>query len=255
VFFTPRWVASHVFATVLIVSFVFAGLWQVNRLNERRDTNDLIRERLSAAPAEIDRFNEDGPARPEYEIVSVVGEYDASRELLVANRSEGGTPGFWAWTVLSTPSGEILVNRGFVPRRFDANPPFVPQTGEVTVVGLVRFGLSSGGVSDDGTQISRPNAVLALDHLNVDNVLEPGAYVQLLQQDPAQGALPRPVPIPDLGEGPHRSYAFQWFTFATIGLIGYALVLIRIRRGDEALGDVGLADRIDSAHESEAQGV
>jgi len=253
VFFTPRWIAPHAFAAVLIVAFVFAGLWQVNRLNERRDTNDQIRERLAAAPVELDGSHADESPRPEYELISVVGEYDSSREILVANRSDDGTPGFWAWTVLSTArGGEILVNRGFVPRRFDANPPFVPRSGEVNVVGLVRFGLSAGGVSDDGTQISRPNATLALEHLNVDNVLESGAYLQLLQQEPSQEALPRPVPIPDLGEGPHRSYAFQWFTFATIGLIGYALVLLRIRRGNEALGDVGLVDRIESAHESEA---
>ena len=36
-----------------------------------------------------------------------------------------------------------------------------------------------------------------------------------------------PVPLPDLDEGPHLSYAFQWFIFAAIGAVGYVMILRR----------------------------
>jgi cytochrome oxidase assembly protein ShyY1 len=37
--------------------------------------------------------------------------------------------------------------------------------------------------------------------------------------------------IPALDEGPHRSYALQWFSFAVIALVGAALMVARERRG------------------------
>src|SRR5262249_56582355 len=49
------------------------------------------------------------------------------------------------------------------------------------------------------------------------------------------------VPPPELGEGPHLSYAFQWFTFTLIAIVGYPIILRRviIRRGKEVDDDDG----------------
>ena len=52
-------------------------------------------------------------------------------------------------------------------------------------------------------------------------------YLALQEQTPAQsGELPAVVPAPTLDEGPHLSYALQWFAFASIAAIGY-LILAR----------------------------
>ena len=58
--------------------------------------------------------------------------------------------------------------------------------------------------------------------------------VQLQEQSPAQaGDLPVAIGPPQLTEGPHLSYAGQWFTFATIALVGY-VVLVRREVRDRA---------------------
>ena len=49
--------------------------------------------------------------------------------------------------------------------------------------------------------------------------------VQLESPDPTRG-LPRRWPSPTFDDGPHLSYAIQWFSFALIALVGTA-VLIR----------------------------
>ena len=36
----------------------------------------------------------------------------------------------------------------------------------------------------------------------------------------ANGNIPPRVPPPPLDEGPHRSYAIQWFSFAIIAVVG-----------------------------------
>ncbi len=251
-FWTPRWIASHLFAASLIVAFVIAGFWQVERLQERQAANTAVLARESSQPVALPDVPGDTPEEQEYRRVQLTGAYDTDREVLIANRSDEGTPGFWAWTVFEIDGGgEILVNRGFVSRAIvigvDGAVPLssIEATpGGVIVEGLLRRGLDGGGrLSEDGSQLSRPDATLAATTLGMDLVLDSSLYLELDAQDPALTAeFPRVIPPPDLGEGPHRSYAFQWFTFATIGLIGYGLVLRRIARGSEARGDIGQRD-------------
>jgi cytochrome oxidase assembly protein ShyY1 len=38
--------------------------------------------------------------------------------------------------------------------------------------------------------------------------------------------------VPTFDEGPHLSYAIQWFAFATIAVVGGAVLLLRDRRGE-----------------------
>jgi len=39
--------------------------------------------------------------------------------------------------------------------------------------------------------------------------------------------LPEPSPLPELSEGPHLSYAIQWFTFAVIAVAGFVVLALR----------------------------
>ena len=56
-------------------------------------------------------------------------------------------------------------------------------------------------------------------------VLEP-IYLELNQQVPPQSSqLPVPPTPPQLTEGSHLGYALQWFSFAAIGIIGYAFLM------------------------------
>ena len=56
-------------------------------------------------------------------------------------------------------------------------------------------------------------------------------YLRLLEQRPPNPlALPAPVPLPPLDEGPHLSYAVQWFIFGSIAVIGYVVLAMRERR-------------------------
>ena len=41
----------------------------------------------------------------------------------------------------------------------------------------------------------------------------------------------RPIRLPELTNGPHLSYAVQWFTFATIAVIGSIVLYVRLGTG------------------------
>lgn len=247
-FFTPRWIASHIFVAGLITAFVIAGFWQVDRLGQRVDENELIRSRLgqvvllsSVADEPVDEL--------EFRRVQLSGQFNPDKEILIANRSRDGEPGFWIWTAFETDGGSLLVNRGFVNREIVLGTvaladteDLAPSTELITIEGLLREGFDRGSLSEAGDQLSIPNPTLAAETLGLETVLDPTIYLQLEGQEPLRSQVwPEVLPQPDLSEGPHRSYAFQWFTFATIGVIGYGLVLRRITRGDEVRGDVPTA--------------
>ena len=245
-FLSPRWIASHVFALSLIVAFIGAGMWQIDRLNERKEENALVELRMGDVESYSSAVLAD-PETLEFRRVRVEGSFDVDSDILIANRSDQGSPGFWMWTNFVTSEGQdLLVNRGFVGRgvilQTGGAAPLseaAPTKGTVTIQGLLRRGLDGGRVTETGDQLSRPDAELAVELLGLDPGLAPSIYMELEAQEPPRiSSIPQPVPSPDLSEGPHRSYAFQWFTFATIGFVGYAAVLLRIRRGDQERGDV-----------------
>ena len=247
-FFTPRWIASHLFVAALITAFVIAGFWQIERLGQRTDENDLISSRLGQVVL-LSSVEDEPVDALEFRRVQLSGRFDPTREILIANRSRDGEPGFWIWTAFETDGGSILVNRGFVNReivlgtvQLAPSENLAASTGEITIEGLLREGFDRGSLSEAGDQLSIPNPTLAAETLGLATVLDPTIYLQLEAQEPIRSQVwPEVLPEPDLSEGPHRSYAFQWFTFATIGIIGYGLVLRRIARGDQVRGDVPTA--------------
>jgi len=243
----PRWLLAHAVVVAIAILFVSLGLWQLRRLDERRDSNALISQRLTA-PAEplatvLDEAGAD-PAELTYRRVVVDGRYVPAEEVLLSPRSDNEEPGHHVVTPLVTAGGRaVLIDRGWVPFALDEPPvsQAAPPPGEVRVEGIVmpdqtanRFGSRSG--TDE-----------QVDYLSVVDVarLQPQVgeplyrfYVQLGRQQPSAGALPRtPEPL-DLDEGPHLSYALQWFSFTLIGLVGYPLLIRKSlhRGGDRSAG-------------------
>ena len=53
-------------------------------------------------------------------------------------------------------------------------------------------------------------------------------YVDLLSSTPEQSGL-TPLPLPDIDEGPHLSYAVQWVFFAIVAVGGFILLIRRER--------------------------
>ena len=134
----------------------------------------------------------------------------------------------------------VAVNRGWVPfATTNADgpwPDYAPPEGTVTVTGMVREtvrqsqGLVRGATDETGVRLSTLARVdLERFQQQVDQRLYP-VSVDLRTQDPASGPFPQPVPEPVLDEGPHLSYAMQWFIFATLTCIVYPLLLRRTAR-------------------------
>jgi cytochrome oxidase assembly protein ShyY1 len=242
--FTPRWIAFHLLVVVAIVTMINLGFWQLRRLDERRAFNEAVSDRIVFPPVPIDELvgtptvNRAREWRP----VEATGTYLSEEEFVVVNRSEGGVAGDLVVTPMRLVDGSVLlVQRGFVPLSETVAP--APE-GEVDIVGRLRLGQERrrGQVSDPAegelTEVQR----IDFDRLGpqLPGPLVP-MWVELVSSEPAEtGPFPQPVALPDLDEGPHLSYAVQWFIFAIAVTVGWVLAVRKSindrRRGSPGAG-------------------
>jgi surfeit locus 1 family protein len=218
------------------------GFWQLHRLAERRARNALIASRLDSAVVDPSALPRD-TATARFRRVRVAGVPDYDHELIYASRTRLGSPGVNLLTPIRRPGTDtaILVNRGWVyspdGSTIDASKW---RDRDSVFVGYAEELPSSGGASF----ASRPNVIARLSYDAVAKALpypvSPIYVVALAGADTstAPNRIAR-LTVPPLGEGPHMSYAIQWFGFALVALVGAAFV-VRQKRED-ALPDQSAA--------------
>ncbi len=255
----PAWIVSHVLVAVGVVAMVGLGFWQRQRWIDEREQSDALAEQAASTPVPLDDVLADVgvsattppdqvPESVDFRRVEVTGTYDATGEVLVRNRSQGGAPGAWVLTPLVQADGTaVAVVRGWVPLDVDPPaPPFPgsePVSGTVTVTGLAQRSQVKGsfGGTDPTTGTLRTVARVDVPRLDqqVDATFEP-VYVVLDGQVPEQPAstngLPQPVTLELPSPVTNLSYMVQWWIFAVIAVVGYPLVLRRVAR-NRAKGD------------------
>lgn len=234
----PKWIVLHVTVLVAVLVMVNLGLWQLNRLDERRAFNAAVSARTVEPVTDLaelvpDRGGEPGDARwrdLEWRRVRVRGSYDAAGAVTIVNRSTGGTAGVDSLLPFRFGDGRVvLVNRGFIPLALDV--PGAPA-GDMEVVGYLRVTQTRSALgaidSSDPSATEFQRVDIARLSEQIQGTMSP-MWIQLAEQTPAPSApWPAPVPLPELSEGPHLSYAGQWFFFCLVALVGWAIV---VRRG------------------------
>jgi cytochrome oxidase assembly protein ShyY1 len=255
---TPRWLLFHLVVIAAIVAMVFAAFWQLDRLDQRRTFNDAVRERSQQQPVDLAVILDDldagrlEPSTAEWLPVTVSGTY-LPGQVVEFNNSQGGRAGDNVLTALSFGGGgTVIVNRGFIPLALEDDLPAAPS-GDVTVTGFVRPSevRDRGGVTDADDD----EPLTEIRRIDIPRLSQqfPGdvapVYVQLTGSDPPLTAGdPAPVVLPELDEGPHLSYAIQWFIFAICVAVGWVLAVRRslaIRAAGQRPGDGGSRRRDD----------
>jgi cytochrome oxidase assembly protein ShyY1 len=61
-----------------------------------------------------------------------------------------------------------------------------------------------------------------------------GDYADLVSETPTPASAPTPLPPPTLDNGPHLSYAMQWYSFGVVAIVGWFVLL---RRDAQALAE------------------
>lgn len=221
---TGRWQAFTAAALLAIVAFGFLSLWQYHRAEEKRLEFQGIEQRLRSAPAtpEIDAA---GP-EVEWQHVQLRGTYSPDEQLLIRNRPQDGSNGFWVASLLRTQQGATWVVRGWTPAQGSATTLAAapePPAGEMVVDGYARLPDSEPARRAEDIPAGQATAMnpAGLSPL-VDGPAASNWYV-IASRDPG---LP-PVPPPEPSDSRNLSYAGQWLLFAAIAVGGWFYFLRR----------------------------
>jgi surfeit locus 1 family protein len=221
----------------VVASLACAGLgsWQLSRLVSRRAANRAALAERELPPVDLDRESLTGPVR--YRRVTIGGELDFDREIVLRGHSLRGAPGIEVVTPVR-PAGRdtaVLVNRGFVP---------TPDAGAIRDPSRYREATSAATA---GIATSVPDAhdgePLATERGETWRRLDLTAlraripypiapyYVIAEARDTGEHSLrghslPVRVEPPGLDDGPHLSYAIQWFLIGGAAL-GFGIFFVR----------------------------
>jgi len=211
--------AGLVFALVVAAVCVRLGVWQVDRLRQRRAWNAAARAARERPPLGVAGGALTADSVRDRQL-RARGIYDYAHERLWHGRSYEGIPGVDLITPLRlADGGAVLVDRGWAPSPdgYHVDEGAYREADSADVLGLgMPAPRARGDVDPARLKDSVPYRLLPF----------------VIQQLPPSTALNRPLPpglirwpAPELSDGPHLSYAVQWFSFAIIIVVGSVALL------------------------------
>jgi surfeit locus 1 family protein len=216
---------------VLLPAFISLGLWQWRKA----ETKVNLQHELDGRSSGLSIVMPTEPVNAEslrYRRVVLRGTFDPARQVLIDNRLYREQAGYHVITPLRLEGSNmhVLVNRGWLPAAADHRilPDAAVPNGSVELTGIAvvpeqRF-FNLSPQPSAGWEPVWQNLDLARFRTVVSYPLQP--VVIQLDADAPSGYL-REWPRPDERSERHRSYALQWFGFATASVGIWAYFLFR----------------------------
>lgn len=231
-FFSRKWLFPTLFVIISMLTMIRLGIWQLDRLQQRRQANVVLLETLSSdlLPLSADMPLPTDITNLKDRSVIGQGEFDLDQQRVLLVQSWNGRAGVHLITpfLLDDSQTAVIVNRGWVPQADyeEGNLAQYNITGPTTLEGYVVLSQPFSRYGDTNQQPSGPQTELY--RIDVDQLQTQLPYRLLpftVWQHPTDNQSPpfRAALDIDLSEGPHLSYAIQWFFFTAILGGGYAI--------------------------------
>ena len=238
IFFKGRGLIATIVVLLGVALLCNLGIWQWNRHVQREALNRKIEARMREPALILDGSAVD-PQALDYRQVELRGVYDPTQEILLRNRSYEEETGFDVITPLHITGSDkvVLVDRGWIPltESLPESRKAFQVPGEVQIQGVARATqpyTAGSGPADPPLSPERPrlDAWFRVDIDRIQQQIKEPLLPVFVELQPIEGAQPQ-LPIPSktesLGLGSHLGYAFQWFSFALILLVGYVILMYR----------------------------
>ncbi len=233
-------------SAVAIAVCVRLGFWQLHRLEERRAQNAIVEGRGAAPALTLAELQGQDTSVTHWRRVRVEGVADYANEMVHATRSQNGSPGVHLLTPIRPIDGSwgdtaIVLIRGYLyapdGRTVDLDKAREADTLRVEAL-VTSFPPPRPGMA---RMVSGGRAMRLMDRDTLALLMQQplGPMVLLALGDTIMTDIVRPtrVPPPAITDGPHLSYALQWFGFATVFAVGFVVFARgRKRRGSGPTG-------------------
>ena len=219
-------------ALVLLVALgcVRLGIWQLDRLHQKQERNELLRERMALPPAGLTPVATDSSGLI-FRRVVLTGAYDDERSIIIAGRSLRGVPGVHILTPMLLGGSAVLVNRGWMPSADAARVELdsIREPPPANLPALITPFPEDFGKPPADAGFHRVWYQMDGRRLREQFPYPVLPYIAQILPYAGQPRFPIRLHPPEMDEGPHLGYAIQWFSFASIAIIGWIAVLLRKR--------------------------
>ena len=225
---SPKSIVLLVLVLLAAGIMVRLGVWQLSRLHQKQAINVTRLQIRASAPVVLPQTP---PAEAIFEHPAIAyGRFVSAPAFAIINLSWRGAPGVDIVNTFELRDGTLLlVDRGFVPLASRYVAP-APPTGPVELRGYLFT-----SIYDE--RPSHPAQLPAGDWVRLDPPAMGAAtgrtflpFALAPTHNTGDGRFPVVKKLPEVDEGPHLSYAIQWFSFATIFLVGGIFLLISKER-------------------------
>lgn len=237
--FSRKWMLTTILVFLAIVVMVRLGIWQLDRLEQRRNFNAHYLQQIEAPTVELtpDNFELDLEGM-EYRQIIARGDYDYNHEMAIRNQSWQGQAGVHLLTplIISESNHIVFINRGWIPLDAYQQGDWrdYHEGGNITIAGIIRSSQTAptfGGRSDPPLQQGEiRKAWNFVDIQSISKQINAPVIPIYIQQSPDPSRTDPPYQnklVVEINEGPHLSYAIQWFIFSIILALGYPVYLQR----------------------------
>lgn len=227
-FFSRRWWLATLVVLVGMALLARLGVWQLDRLAQRRAANAELVLALAQSPVQLtgEPITEPLDSLKDRQAVAT-GVFDFEQQVYIKLQNWQGQPGGYlvAPLVITGTNTAVLVNRGWIPNA-EADPTNwakYDQPGPVTVQGAIAL----PETLDGATPPAEPQKEWY--RADVAGIARQLPYITLpfyVLQAPegTNSTLPyRLEPEIDLSEGSHLGYAIQWFLFTVTLAVIYVV--------------------------------
>ena len=245
--FNRRWWWTTLLVILGMCFLAWLGLWQLDRLEQRREVNAYELSQWQQAPFTVN-------------IDELPADLDdlANRRVTVEGRFDYGNEQIWDYQTLLQQAGVrlvtplvftdsltgeergLLVVRGWAPNNRERDWTALNEAEEVSVFGRV---FKSQLLPNGEIPTAPAGQTNIWSYINVDLIqpnlpyeLLPIILVQLPEAGRTYSDMPiREIWVPAFSEGNHLSYAVQWFSFAVIFGFGYLQFILWQERREERI--------------------
>jgi cytochrome oxidase assembly protein ShyY1 len=159
-----------------------------------------------------------------WEKVQLSGSFLNDDSMLVRKQYLESKLGFWVITPFQLENNDlILINRGWIPIASSSSAvEEIPKASQ----GLVKIKgyLQKFNKFEEKPSDLPKNQLNQINYQNFSSDLNKDYYVQLNESFPQDREIAI-IPLPELSNGPHLSYAIQWILFALLLPIGWYVLL------------------------------
>lgn len=261
----PKWIAALAFALAVAAAFVLLSQWQFSRSLEKDVAPPSVTEQVQPLH-EIMEPGEPMLGTAEGQLVTVQGQFDLGRQVLVPSRLQDGEQGYWVVTAFEVdgavpPIGTAATKEVVIPvaRGWTASPDNVPTapTGQLSVEGRL--------LNSEGPELAKDlpeGQVKALSSAELTNIWSVSTYAAFIVShseildgkdvgaaDKAGGLVPITVTATDQNDKINWLnifYSVEWVLFAGFAVfLWWRLVADDYRRDQDELFDIDADDDDD----------